>query len=148
MVRAPFLELDPALTADADHPLWAGPAVPIDRTWRGGSAPPALATTARLLWTTGHLWIGFACTFDELDVDADPDPTVERHGLWERDVCEAFIQSPFDAGPDSYKEFEVAPTGQWFDAAIHHPRTAVDWHWGGGMATAATIDREARGGAP
>jgi hypothetical protein len=144
MVRASFRAVEPALAADPDNPLWAGFSVPIDRTWRGDPAPPVLATTARLLWTSAHLWVGFVCAYDELDVDEDGDPATERHGLWERDVCEAFVQSPSEASAESYKEFEVAPTGQWFDAAIRHPRTAVDWHWDGGMATAAAIDREAR----
>jgi hypothetical protein len=140
MVKAPFHAVEPALTADRHHVLWSGASVPIDRTWRGEPAPPVLHTTAHVLWTPANLWVGFACRFDELDADDDPHPAAERHGLWERDVCEAFIQSPHERGPRSYKEFEVAPTGQWFDAAIDEPRRDVDLAWNGGMATAAAID--------
>ena len=39
----------------------------------------------------------------------------------------------------SYKEFEIAPTGQWLDVAIRTPRTDVDWEWNGGIKTVAEI---------
>ncbi|MEZ5419219.1 MAG: hypothetical protein R2708_18035, partial [Vicinamibacterales bacterium] len=108
--------------------------------WRGRPAAEALATAARLGWCDQHLWIGFECAFTELDVDDAPETAVERMGLWERDVCEAFIQSPDEPHAASYKEFEVAPTGQWCDLAIHQPRVEIDFRWQSGMATAAAVD--------
>lgn len=130
--------------ADLALPEWQTAPVPLSRSWRGEAGPAALGTTARLLWTADALWIGFECAYVELDVDSDPDPAVKRHGLWERDVCEAFVQSPRERGSLSYKEFEVAPTGQWFDVAIHRPRVAVDWDWNSGMRTYAAIDPHRR----
>jgi hypothetical protein len=145
LVRASFLAMPPPLTANFTHAGWRG-AVPIaiDRLWSGEPAPHDLGTTARLLWTTTHLWLGFECGYRELDIDDVVDTSVERVGLWDRDVCEAFIWNPREPRDDSYKEFEVAPTGQWCDLAIHRPRVDVDWRWNSGMDTAAAIDEEAR----
>jgi len=134
----------PPLAADFTHPAWhAATPLAIDGLWSGAAAPAELATTARLLWTAGDLWVGFACAFTELDVDEAPDPAVERVGLWDRDVCEIFVRSPHEPHPASYKEFEVAPTAQWCDLAIHQPRLDVDWRWRSGMRTTAAVDAAA-----
>jgi hypothetical protein len=140
-VRASLAAAPPPLAADFGHPAWrrAEPCS-LDRLWNGDPAPAALATTARLLWTPADLWIGFECGYSELDIDAEADTSVERVALWDRDVCEAFIWHPREPGPDSYKEFEVAPTGQWCDLTIRRPRVDVDWRWNSGMETAAAID--------
>lgn len=133
----------PPLDARFDHDAWgAASPIRIDRLWSGAAAPAGLATTARLLWTASDLWVGFTCHYTELDVDDAPDPAVERVGLWERDVAELFVRSAHEPHAASYKEFEVAPTGQWCDLAIHQPRVDVDWRWQSGMRTAGAIDVE------
>ncbi len=143
-VTAQFQTAPPPLATDLTHSAWQAAAVlPLDRTWRGEAAPAGLDTTARALWTAGHLWFAFECAFTELDADTDYDVAIERVALWERDVCEAFVRSPQEPRLDSYKEFEVAPTGQWCDLAIHRPRVDVDWRWQSGMATAAEVDHGA-----
>lgn len=144
LVRASFTAAAPPLTADFADTAWRqAPSHAIDRMWSGAPAPAALTTTARLCWTRTDLWFGFECGFSELDLDDDVDTAVERVGLWDRDVCEAFVQSPREPRADSYKEFEVAPTGQWCDLAIHRVRVDVDWGWNSGMATAGAIDGDA-----
>lgn len=138
-----FAVFRPAMPPDSDfaHPAWRDAVVaPLATTWRGDAAPALLGTTARLAWTPEDLWIGFECAYTELDADADPDASHERHELWERDVCEAFVQSPREPSQASYKEFEVAPTGQWLDVAVRQPRHDVDWQWNSGLRTFATID--------
>lgn len=133
----------PQLSADLADGSWRGTeAVSIATTWRSQPAPAELATTARLGWCASYLWLAFECAYRELDADEGPaiDTAHERGALWERDVCEAFVASPAEPHGDSYKEFEVAPTGQWCDLAIHRPRVDVDMSWQSGMATAAAID--------
>lgn len=115
---------------------------PIDLDWRGRPAPVELATTARLLWNERELVIGYECDFTELDVDDIPDPEEERHALWDRDVCEAFIRSPLEPHPQSYREFEVAPTGQWCDLLVDRARMWHDWEWRSGMRTFSRIDAD------
>lgn len=141
MVDAVFRSAMPS-EADFAHPAWRDATMAtLATSWRGDAIPVELSTTARLAWTPHELWMGFECAYTELDVDDEPDASHERHGLWERDVCEAFVQSPRETGPAAYKEFEVAPTGQWLDVAVRTPRLDVDWHWNSGMRTFATIDR-------
>lgn len=140
-IHAYFSSTPPPLTTDFTHPAWQAAApLPLAFNWRGEAAPSELHTNARLVWTPEHLWFGFECGYTELDVDEQFDVRQERYALWERDVCEAFIRSPLEPRPDSYKEFEVAPTGQWCDLLIHRPRVDFDWEWQSGLQTAAEID--------
>jgi len=113
---------------------------PIDQDWQGSPAPAPLATTARLLWNDEEILIGYECRYTELDVDEMADRTVERYALWDRDVCEAFIRSPLEPHAQSYREFQVAPTGQWCDLLVDRARMWHDWEWKSGMRTAAHID--------
>jgi alpha-galactosidase len=142
-IIAVYQSAAPPVAADFSHPAWQ-PAMqlPLNLNWRGDAAPAELRTMARVLWTDEHLWFGFECGYTELDADEQFDLKQERYGLWERDVCEAFIRSPLEADIRSYKEFEVAPTGQWFDVAIRQPRVEVEWDWQSGMQTAGTIEAE------
>ncbi len=140
-ILAKFSPASPPLIADFTHPVWqTAPSLQMAYNWRGDAAPSELQTTVRLVWTPEQLWFGFECGFTELDVDAEFDVRQERYALWERDVCEAFIRSPLEPRQDSYKEFEVAPTGQWCDLLIHRPRVDFDWEWQSGLQTAAEID--------
>lgn len=118
---------------------------PIDLDWRGQPAPAELVTTARLLWNEQELIIGYECDYTELDMDEDADAGVERHALWDRDVCEAFIRSPLEPHAQSYREFEVAPTGQWCDLLVDRSRMWHDWEWQSGMRTYARIDSDLAG---
>lgn len=135
----------PPLHAEVSPAAWtgAGP-LHLATDWRGHPAPSSLRTSVRLGWSPAGLRVAFECAYTELDIDDRADTAIERDALWERDVCEAFIQSPAEPHAASYKEFEVAPTGQWCDLAIHEPRAQVDIRWQSGMATAAAIDRDRR----
>jgi hypothetical protein len=116
----------------------------IEYDWRGDAAPQELATKVRLLWNDKEVVIGYECRYTELDVDDNPEVGVERHALWDRDVCEAFIRSPLEPHAQSYREFEVAPTGQWCDLLVDRSKMWHDWEWQSGMRTLAQIDREDR----
>lgn len=141
-VRQPAPRL---LAAEVTAPAWTGRESPALATnWQGHPAPAVLRTSVRLGWSQHALRIAFECGYSELDMDDQADTSTERDALWERDVCEAFIQSPAEPHAASYKEFEVAPTGQWCDLAIHQPRVDVDIRWQSGMRTAAAIDHERR----
>jgi hypothetical protein len=140
-ITAFFASDPPPLAAGLTHPAWArAPQHLIDRDWRGDPAPSALATSARLIWTPDELLIGFSCLYEELDIDREFDVETERYALWERDVCEAFIRSPGEPGLEFYKEFEIAPTGQWCDLLVDRRREEYDWEWRSGMRTAGRID--------
>ncbi len=131
----------PQLTIDFSHECWlrAYP-LKIDNNWQGEPAPPELHTTARVLWSDNEIIFGFECGYTELDLDEEFDVNEERYALWDRDVCEAFIRSPIEPHEKCYREFEVAPTGQWCDLIVDRSRMWSDWEWKSGMRTASEID--------
>ncbi len=130
----------PQLTLDFHDGCWRDARLlDIDRDWRGEAAPHELKTTARVLWSEREIFFGFECGYAELDVDREFDLNEERYALWDRDVCEAFIRSPIEPHEKHYREFEVAPTGQWLDLIIDRSRMVADWRWRSGMRTAGEI---------
>ncbi len=130
----------PALTTDFSRDCWqrAEP-LTISRNWQGNAAPPELHTTARVVWNETEILFGFECGYTELNVDEVFDVNEERHALWDRDVCEAFIRSPLEPHEKYYREFEVAPTGQWCDLLVDRSLMWSDWEWKSGMRTVSEI---------
>jgi len=130
----------PRLTTDFAHECWQRTEpLTINRDWQGDAAPPELHTTARVLWNETEILFGFECGYTELDVDDVFDVNEERHALWDRDVCEAFIRSPLEPHEKYYREFEVAPTGQWCDLLVDRSAMWHDWEWKSGMRTVSEI---------
>jgi hypothetical protein len=60
-------------------------------------------------------------------------------GLWDRDVVEMFLGDDWK-NIRHYREFEIAPTGDWIDLAIDLDRQSYDYHWRSGWKTMARID--------
>ncbi|MGH9767074.1 MAG: carbohydrate-binding family 9-like protein [Blastocatellia bacterium] len=130
----------PLLTTDFSAECWLrAPVLTINRNWRGEIAPAELRTTARLLWSGEEILFGYECGYTELDVDEEFDVNEERYALWDRDVCEAFVRSPIEPHEKYYREFEVAPTGQWCDLIVDRSKMLADWQWRSGMRTASAI---------
>jgi alpha-galactosidase len=111
LVRATDAEGFPAEAA------WAvAPPLRFSADWQGLHADPERETEVRVLWTPEHLYLRFAARYRSITVFPDADARGWRDHLWERDVCEVFLQSdPAHAG---YKEFEVSPNGFWIDLDI------------------------------
>src|SRR5205823_15090008 len=65
-----------------------------------------------------------------------------RNKLWDRDVVEFFLGSDWNE-IRKYREFEIAPTGDWIDLAIDLSRKSYDRNWRSGWKTAARIDAQA-----
>jgi alpha-galactosidase len=85
--------------------------------WQGRKADAQRETEVRLLWTPETLYLRFDARFRIITVFSDADARGRRDQLWDRDVCEAFLQ-PDASELDRYKELEVAPNGYWIDLAI------------------------------
>src|SRR5215510_2114284 len=133
----------PELTVDFQDGCWRGAhpmAIVLD--WRGEEAPRELRTTAKVLWSEREIFFGFECGYAELDVDEEFDVNEERYALWDRDVCEAFIRSPVEPHESHYREFEVAPTGQWCDLIVDRSRMWHDWEWRSEMRTLGEINED------
>ncbi len=67
------------------------------------------------------------------------DKSKPRSGLWDRDVVEMFLGYDWQ-NIRHYREFEIAPTGDWIDLAIDLDNDSYDKNWRSGWKTAARID--------
>ena len=86
--------------------------------WSGAAAEIERHAKARLVWTERALFVRFAGNQSEpLIVNAKPDTTRKTMNLWERDCFEIFI-APGAKIPETYFEFETAPTGEWLDLKL------------------------------
>ncbi len=118
----------------------SAPPVRFDADWRGLNADAERGTEVRLLWTPENLYLRFVARYRNITVFSDADPRGWRDQLWNRDVCEVFLQT--DPGEARrYKEFEVAPNGFWIDLDIA-PGEKRDLH--SGMRRRVEIDEVGR----
>jgi hypothetical protein len=125
-----------------DHPAWRETeAIQINRKWSGEEAPESRHAEARMIWSEESLFVRFVCRQNEpLIVSSNPQLDKKTIGLWDRDVCEVFI-APDPKTPESYFEFEAAPTGEWVDLAIRLTPDGreTNWDFYSGMTTSARI---------
>ena len=130
---------------DLSHNAWnqARP-IPITQYWSGDPAPPSRHAEAQLVWSEAAFNVRFTYPQKEpLVVSSNPQTSSKTLGLWDRDVCEVFI-APDPNEPNSYFEFEAAPTGEWVDLAIRITATGreTDFAFHSGMTSAARIQGE------
>jgi len=114
----------------------------ITRYWSGERALATRHTEARAVWSDELLYIRFDCNQAEpLVINNAPQTDTKTDKLWEFDVCEIFI-APNDDEPRRYFEFEVAPTGEWLDLAIHQTPQGreTNWQYESQMITSAKIE--------
>lgn len=134
-------DFEPAEVLANSHALWSNAAVQwLDKNTRDGSGRPELATAVRAAWTDNHLYLFYAAPYTQLTTFEPATPDVERIGLWERDVVEAFI-APDPANLKRYDEFQVAPNAMKLDLRLRLPER--DFAWDSGMKVAVAIDAEA-----
>ena len=93
------------------------PPVFFSADWQGKNADRHRETHVRLLWNAEFLFVRFDAYYRTITVFADAEPSGRRDGLWDRDVCEIFLQ-PRGSNPSCYKEIEIAPNGFWIDLEI------------------------------
>ncbi|HZI86467.1 MAG TPA: sugar-binding protein, partial [Pyrinomonadaceae bacterium] len=130
---------------ELDHGDWnRAQGVQLTQYWSGEPAPPNRYAEARLLWSETSLCMRFVCRQKEpLIVSSNPQTERKTMGLWDRDVCEAFV-APNPDQPERYFEFEAAPTGEWLDLAVgmESGQRETDWDFESGMTAAARVDKE------
>jgi hypothetical protein len=102
-----------------------------------------LDTEVRGFWTETDLYLLFICPYRSLNVFLPAQGDRARRGLWDRDVVEVFLGDDWN-NIRRYREFEVAPTGDWIDLAIDLDRPGPGPDWRSGWQIAARIDQRAR----
>lgn len=139
-LTAAFSESDIVIDGVLDEPVWAD-AEPVRLEYDSGDsdAHPSLSTPVRAAWTDEGLVLAYECPYTVLRTfkTAQRD---ERIGLWENDVVEAFIDSE-PATPQSYVEFEWAPSGEFLDVALSE--NDKDFAWSSEATSAVEIDERA-----
>ena len=116
----------------------------IEKYWSGDDAPSERHAKARLLWSASALYIRFEANQNEpLIISETPNLKTKTRGLWDSDVCEIFV-APEKKEPRKYFEFEIAPSGEWIDLAIHQMPDAreTDFEYDSEMQTAARIEKD------
>src|ERR1700733_1750624 len=78
---------------EVDRQIWQkAEGLPLNKYWSGEIAAMDRHAEARLLFTTEALLVRYECKQHEpLVINDKPSLTEKTIGLWEKDVCEAFI---------------------------------------------------------
>jgi hypothetical protein len=134
----------PQLSLDPDAPVWKHAAVrTMDKDCSRKISYQKLKTEMRAFWTDTDLYFLFQCPYTVLNLFLPADNSKKRVGLWDRDVVEMFLGDDW-TNIRHYREFEIAPTGDWIDLAIDLDRK--DDHearnWNSGWKTMARIDKD------
>jgi hypothetical protein len=123
--------------------VWkSAPSALYEYEWNGKVHRPELATKVSALWNQQNFYLLFECKYLTLHWEEKPDYTTDQP-LYNRDCVEFFIANdPSDML--HYREFEIGPQGDWFDALIawNNGRIKVDQAWNSGVRIAAAIDKE------
>ncbi len=130
----------PELSLNPDAEMWKDAAA--ESMWKDCSRNidyPNLKTEIRAFWTDTDLYLLFRCPYTVLNLFLPPNHAAPRIGLWDRDVVEMFLGDDW-TNIRHYREFEIAPTGDWIDLAIDLDRKSYDHSWRSGWQTMARID--------
>jgi len=132
---------DVELTADADSSLWRSTQGIVMGADYFGAPVANHKTEVRSRWTPGHLYLLYACQYEELNLKPDPSTAAETPRLWNWDVAEAFLGADL-ANIGRYREFQVSPQGEWIDLDIDRTgqRRGGGAAWDSGMKVKARID--------
>jgi PQQ-dependent dehydrogenase (methanol/ethanol family) len=145
-LQVPHMAGDPALSADPSAPAWRGAGsmgvTSISKDCSKQIDYSALLTQVRSFWTNTHLYLLFSCPYSELNLFLPALGGGPRNKLWDRDVVEMFLGDDWK-NIRHYREFEIAPTGDWIDLAIDLDHESYDQSWRSGWTTAARIDEKA-----
>lgn len=140
-IESQFSDVDVAPDGDLGKKFWSSAKrVRFDEAAFTRKKYPKAETIVASRWTANYLYLAFWCHYQTLNIYQGENPAIERLGLWEKDVAEAFI-NPQPENPSHYYEFEVAPTNQWIDLEINLNRNPFgDPKWNSGFEHATRID--------
>lgn len=140
----PYAAGSPAINADPQSNVWKNSA----QSWISKDCSrvldyPKIKTEVRAFWTDTDLYVLFICPYQALNLFLPAQKEKPRNGLWDRDVVEIFLGDDW-TNIRHYREFELAPTGDWIDLAIDLDRNSYDQAWRSGWKTAASIDEKSK----
>ena len=139
-ISIPHRKSAPDLNTDPKSPMWKKAHV----AWMSKDCSKVveygdLRTEIRAFWTDYDLFVLFICPYRTLNLFLPPDNSKARRGLWDRDVVEMFFGDDWD-NIRHYREFEIAPTGDWVDLAIDLDHDTYGAEWNSGFQHMGRID--------
>jgi hypothetical protein len=131
-----------ALNTDPKSPLWKHAATAwISRDCTHQIDYQKIKTEVRAFWTDTDLYLLFISPYTELNLWLPADNRKDRLKLWDRDVVEFFLGDDW-VNIRHYREFEIAPTGDWVDLAIDLDKEGEGAEWNSGFEKQARIDEK------
>lgn len=138
----PYVTRAPELNTDPTSPTWAHSASTwIEKDCSRQLDYPKLKTEVRAFWTDSDVYLLFICPYTELNLWLPADNSKDRLKLWDRDVVEFFLGDDW-VNIRHYREFEIAPTGDWVDLAIDLDRDSYGADWNSGWQRQGRIDEK------
>jgi hypothetical protein len=136
----PHVASTPELNTEPHSAIWSHAA----STWIAKDCThqidyPNLKTEVRAFWTDSDLYLLFVCPYTMLNLWLPADNSKDRLKLWDRDVVEFFLGDDWK-DIKHYREFEIAPTGDWVDLAIDLNKESYDAKWQSGWQRLGRID--------
>jgi hypothetical protein len=143
-LSVPHVKGSPALNTDPKSKTWAkaGHAA-IVKDCSVVREYPQIRSEVRAFWTDSDVYLLFQCPYTVLNLWLPAQGGGPRNKLWDRDVVEMFLGSDWK-NIRHYREFEIAPTGDWIDLAIDLDKQSYDQGWRSGWKTEARIDEKAK----
>ena len=138
----PYVAHPAELNTDPKSPTWAH----VSSTWIARDCThqidyPKIKTEVRGFWTHSDLYLLFISPYNELNLWLPPDNSKDRLKLWDRDVVEVFLGDDW-TNIRHYREFEIAPTGDWVDLAIDLDKESYGAEWNSGWQRQGRIDEK------
>ncbi len=132
------------LNTDPKSPLWRHAASAwIVKDCTRTVEYPQTKTRVQAFWTGTDLYFLFTCPYQVLNLWLPAQKDRPRVKLWDRDVVEMFLGDDW-TNIRHYREFEIAPTGDWIDLAIDLDKKNYDHSWRSGWQTLGRIDEQAK----
>jgi hypothetical protein len=139
-LSVPYVDKAPELNTDPASATWSQAASAwIERDCTLKMDYPKLRTEVRAFWTDSDLYLLFSSPYQDLNLWLPPDNSKDRLKLWDRDVVEFFLGDDWN-DIKRYREFEIAPTGDWVDLAIDINKNKYEASWDSGWQRQGRID--------
>jgi hypothetical protein len=136
----PHVAKAPELNTDPHSSTWSHAASAwIEKDCTQRFDYPKLNTEVRGFWTDTDLYLLFVSPYTELNLWLPADNSKDRLNLWDRDVVEFFLGDDW-TNIRHYREFEIAPTGDWVDLAIDLDHEGDEAKWNSGWQRLGRID--------
>jgi Carbohydrate-binding family 9 len=136
----PYVKHAPELNTDPMSSTWGRAATAwIEKDCTTKKSYPDLKTEVRAFWTDTDLYLLFVSPYHELNLWLPADNSKDRLKLWDRDVVEFFLGDDWK-DIKHYREFEIAPTGDWVDLAIDINKDQYQADWNSGWQRLGRID--------